>query len=662
MLHDSQDDSFAKRLAKENADNGEMPALWLQVLLNLASVTTDRRAELRNTAVQTIQRIFDNYADELSLATWLICLHAVPLSAVRTNLAIHQSIRKEKRAAPEEVGLWNETTRILLDSVAALFATFMDNNANLTEFGAVWTKLLGYLQDYFQCRSHALARSVFTTISTVLSRTDSVRLLDSASLAKTAVVWKDYADQGRATAWDGWSQDNQEAYVAYVEAFKAIYRLSQRDLDSRLPSMLSNLRYCVAESDDVPYSPDVDNMTPFQTQVIESLSMINLGSVEVQEALISTLSELVTLPYSDRIKREKGNPTFVAISKAAMDLLPSITIRHIMEQGIHSSTAFSSAMQSLCKTIEEKYVWQQEGKNPTLWQKATTATLAILSTGIEKIKCTKEEKEQTRRLWADTLQRVVARVIGVRWGLADAMPFVENDEQFDMNGFSTLRKMAAEALGWECVPNTLRLNYARDLFQTSIIHPQIYEEAKNRQLVEAPLQDLYRIRFGQTKDPEPVPRTEMAYMCFDELVALVAAHKHSPDRVRLAKAAAPYLTLRAALPLKAYIADQPLRGRMPAPDSQRRELLYTLDALKQLRSEPQAIPDAPGVRSTYRKHLHRLYPLLIQATTVARQDTEVFSNVVDLTAMIGDEFGLDGPVDDDDDDDDEDEDEDVAEQ
>jgi hypothetical protein len=242
------------------------------------------------------------------------------------------------------------------------------------------------------------------------------------------------------------------------------------------------------------------------------------------------------------------------------------------------------------------------------------------------------------------------------------MPFVENDEQFDMNGFSTLRKMAAEALGWECVPNTLRLNYARDLFQTSIIHPQIYEEAKNRQLVEAPLQDLYRIRFGQTKDPEPVPRTEMAYMCFDELVALVAAHKHSPDRVRLAKAAAPYLTLRAALPLKAYIADQPLRGRMPAPDSQRRELLYTLDALKQLRSEPQAIPDAPGVRSTYRKHLHRLYPLLIQATTVARQDTEVFSNVVDLTAMIGDEFGLDGPVDDDDDDDDEDEDEDVAEQ
>jgi hypothetical protein len=39
--------------------------------------------------------------------------------------------------------------------------------------------------------------------------------------------------------------------------------------------------------------------------------------------------------------------------------------------------------------------------------------------------------------------------------------------------------------------------------------------------------------------------------------------------------------------------------------------------------------------------LHRLYPLLIKATRVARQDAEVFQQLVGLTDMVGDEFGLD---------------------
>jgi hypothetical protein len=642
MLEHSKENSITKRLVKRHSNDGSMPALWLQVLFNLAAVTTDRRAELRNTAVQTIQRIFDNYADELLPSTWVICLHAVPLATVKTNLAIHKWIRNEKTASSDEVAAWYDTTRTLLGSVGVLFASYMENIQDPTEFGAVWSDLLDYLQDYFQCRSHALGCSVFTTITTVLSRTESARLLDTSALSKTAMVWKNYVEQGRTAAWDNWGQDNQEAFVAYVGAFKAIYRLSQHNLDSSLPAMLISLKTCVADSEDVPYSSDVDHMTPLQTQVIESLSMIESGSVGVRESLIRTLSELVTLPYSAKVKSEtgKGGPTFVAVSKAAMDILPKITIKHIEEQGIYPSNAFRTAMESLCKPIEEKYIWQQEGKAPTLWQKATTATLAILSIGITNTTIQKSDEDNAKKVWADTVQQIIPRGIGVRFDLSNALPFIEKDEEFDMKAFSALRKMVAESLSWRCVPNQLRLDYARDLFQTSIIHPQTYDEAENRKLVRAPLQDLYKIRFGQTKDPEPVPRTEMAYMCYSELISLVSAQDNSADRVRLAKAAAPYLILRAALPLKAYIADQPLRGCMPAPESQRRELVFTLKALEQLHSEPQAIPNAPGVKSTYRKHLHRLYPLLVKATQVARQDAEVFQYLMQLTEMVGDEFGL----------------------
>nr|GFD61168.1 hypothetical protein [Tanacetum cinerariifolium] len=76
----------------------------------------------------------------------------------------------------------------------------------------------------------------------------------------------------------------------------------------------------------------------------------------------------------------------------------------------------------------------------------------------------------------------------------------------------------------------------------------------------------------------------MSHTCTAELFDLVAVY-NGTSHVKLAQAAAPYLILRAALPLKTYIADHPLRGRMPAPDSQRKELLQVLAQLEQLESE-----------------------------------------------------------------------------
>jgi hypothetical protein len=132
----------------------------------------------------------------------------------------------------------------------------------------------------------------------------------------------------------------------------------------------------------------------------------------------------------------------------------------------------------------------------------------------------------------------------------------------------------------------------------------------------------------------------MSYVCFDELVSLVALHDGSDPRTKLAQAAAPYLILRAGLTLRAYIADQPLRGRCPQPLSQRREMLYILKALVKLRCEPVAIPDAPGVESERKKHLHRLYPLFAKAVRAAARDQEVLEWLGKALDEVGMEFGV----------------------
>lgn len=117
--------------------------------------------------------------------------------------------------------------------------------------------------------------------------------------------------------------------------------------------------------------------------------------------------------------------------------------------------------------------------------------------------------------------------------------------------------------------------------------------------------------------------------------------------VRLARTAAPYLILRCALTLRAFAADQPLRGRMPQPLSQRRELERVLMSLIALRSEPEAIGGGAGAGAGegsrgVAKHLYGLYPLLVRAAMVNVNggDERVVKLVAGALEVVGRELGL----------------------
>lgn len=222
----------------------------------------------------------------------------------------------------------------------------------------------------------------------------------------------------------------------------------------------------------------------------------------------------------------------------------------------------------------------------------------------------------------------------------DDMPSsLEKDEALDIASYIQLKDLITLSLGSPFIPDALRRTYTRNLFSISLIHAPLPGEIPD--LVNAPLDDLYKIRYGQTADLDITWRMSMSYTCLIELFNLVSTHDGTPPRIKLAQAASPYLILRAALPLKTYISDQRIRGHMPMPEAERHELLFVLKELGKLKSEPQAIPDVPGVKSKHRKHLHRLYPLLNKASRVARQDAELFEHVTTLMDLVGDEFGLD---------------------
>lgn len=619
---------------KVKSGEGVAPALWLQVLIDLSTITTDPRAELRNSAIQTIQRIFENYVDQLSPDAWILCLRGVLFGMLKSNLWVQNSIRQKSSMVDTDMSAWNDTTRTVLHSVSKSMSMYMEKVENASSLGQAWADLLDLLQQYFDCGSHALGACVFNTIAEVLSKVDNAQAMGTAPLLKTGTVWTTYMD--RRELWHETTEDNQEAFIAYAEAFKVIYRLTDKFLKpSELIKMLHNIQACVVASDEVPYSSDVDNMTVFQARVIECFVLVRTENEGLPQFMLRTLSSFGTLPYSKKAG-ERG-PTFVALAKASMTLLQTIVIKHVDDDALYTDGAILSVLGNLEKPIGEKYIWHREGKPPTLWQKATSTAIAVLEPTLPRIN--KLQGDDNISHWTKIVS-IVNGVVGAQ--LTTYPPTLQKDETFDIDAFTQLKSLITLSLGSPSLPDSVRRVHTRNLFKTSLLHAPFAGEIPD--LADAPLEDLYKVRLGRTDNPIHTFRPNMSYSTLSELFALVSHHDDNPVErpacVKLAQAAAPYLILRCALPLRAYIADHPLRGRMPQPESQRQELLFVLKELEDLESEPAAIPDAEGVKSRYRKHLHRLYPLFVRALGVARGDGDVFDGLVKLVDMVGAEFGV----------------------
>ncbi|KAF2995889.1 hypothetical protein E8E13_004539 [Curvularia kusanoi] len=638
IIRDAQDSEQVRNLVKSNSDGGDMAMLWLQVLLDLSSTTTDKRAEVRNSAIQTIQRIFENYAEELSSDAWMLCLRVVLFEAILANLASQKTVRHAVRSSADEVASWNETTRTVLQSVSTLTTMRLQRVEDVSTFSETWTDLLNRLQQYFAFGSHAIGAYVFTTITTILTHLSEKQNLSDVSLQKTASVWISYLDPHNTWGID--PGNNQEAFVAYANAFKAIYRLAGRTIDSDLPSMLSHLETCIVESDVIAYSSDIDIMTPLQSSVLECLAIVDTTAANLPSYMVGLLGRLSVLPYTSSAQEtEKKRPSFVALAKASMTMLQEVSMKHVEHKQIYTDGAFENALSYLARPIKEKYAWQREGKSPTLWQKATTTAIAILRAGLPHIQAQDIDSKTLNNIWTAIID-IVHHVTRAQHLDPESAPVSwEQDESFDVQSFTELRDLISAPLNAVSLPDALRRAYTRNLFTISFIHQPVQGELPD--LTTSPLDNLFETRIGQTAVLSATPRTKMSYACTAELFSLVTAHRDSSPRVKLAQAAAPYLILRAAVPLKTYISDQPLRGRMPAPDSQRKELLNMLSRLEHLNSVPEAIPDAPGIKSRHRKHLHRLYPLFVKAMRAAKQDAEVFERLTRLMDLVGEEFDED---------------------
>ena len=549
--------------------------------------------------------------------------------------ALKESLQSD--SSKDLTSSWSETAIVEIEGLLGLFTQWLDTYKANESLAPMLQEFFGQLVGCLKQRSLAISNAVFSGMSKLLAEIKSLEDLGRPLFVKAWQLWKDgnpasHVDDSRR------KNGNQDALMAYMLCLGQLLRLIGQSLPlEQTHTIVLQLRACVVGSHAAAYSTDVDRMTPVQGLVLETLKSIPTSTPELIPELVGSIDGFVTLAYEHEDRSSGKAQTYVALSKAAMDLLESCIVKHIKRPDVDSTVLVTEACSALAIPLRLKYRWQTEGKGPSPWQKATLTALAILEISMPTIHTSQVGTNPSSPFW-EAVVRIGDGIVAADCDACARWEEIPKDQVFDIHAFKRFQKLVVPALGSTSIADVIRRNYAESIFTSSMIHePHPDDLARPDQEL---LEGLRSTHIGRVQDLPPSPRSKLGYILLDELFGLVAVHDGSLERVRLAQAAAPYLILRSGLTLKAYIMDHPLRGRMPQPWSQKKEMLHLLRKLIDLESEPKAIPAAAGVTSEHKKHLHRLYPLVMKALKAAWRDEEVTNALEGVLDAVGDDFGL----------------------
>lgn len=525
----------------------------------------------------------------------------------------------------------NETAVIMVGGVSKLISQNLESMVSSPNFSELWSQLLVYFSGLLNRKVLEISTAVCIGVTKILAEIEDIGKLDQSSTAKLWDLWEGgipvfHRDNSQR------KKGNQDSVVAYLELLHQMFRFIGPGMElEQVKIVTERLHSCVVHSDSAAYIADIDRMAPVQKFALNSLRNIPTEIPGALYRLVDSIAGFVILAYEGG--DETKSQSYVALSKAAMDLLRTCLLDHMTNGKIRDPKLVTRALDALKTPLRLKYQWRREGKEPSPWRKATTTSLTILEAIVPILKPAPEAPD----FWSAVIE-ISSCITSADTDSCNNPASIPQDQKFDIAAHIRMRALITPLLGLSSVPEPSRRAYAASIFSNSIIHiPHPDDLARPGQDL---LQGLQSTHIGRTQDLPPTPRSELSYLLLDELFSLVSVRESTSEQLRLARAAAPFLILRAGITIKAYTHDQPLRGRMPQPWSQKKELLYILRKLVELNSEPGAIPDAPGITSPRKKHLHRLYGLTVQATGITEGDDEVREALREFLKVLGEDFGI----------------------
>ncbi|KAG1803198.1 uncharacterized protein BJ212DRAFT_1304669 [Suillus subaureus] len=624
----------------------EYGALWM-CLLEVLGLCTDSRHEVRVGAIQTLFCAMKLCGATFTLDTWNDCIWKItfPLLdviSIETRRSVFEpgALLNTGLAAQSPKHTWSESKSLALQSIGSIISEFLVIKVmHLDSFSKAWSVLVTHVHDAVSLDRPNLSLPALLCLGKVVKALSGA---DASLQVKVSeaweCVWKACSDMGSMVLQGGRFQLSpsanttqlhraftQESLVALVDVIQSTHSISLTQTKEwplqRLTRLMEILKGVLTYPNSTDYYPDVDDLSPLQVVVMNTITDISLTGPGVPSLILRYLSEFSVLSFlaASHVPilspASSGTPiaalsqkhnTYIALSKKVIPLTVELYMRFKDELEIYEDGTLEAVFSAFSIPIKLKYEYPAPfkfGKDP-LWKIATTNFLRI-NTGISDTR--------VEGIW-----RQIVKVF--RGGiLADctaaegfSLEDQEAEESFDLSLINSLEIDIMPHLGDTRVPDHLIVQLAKILHKGS----QLYKSSVDPSHPDSPSTDTANVSddswdshdlekvnldIGSTIPGVPVPRERFSFWCFDLLFLICSnvtsgnpIHLHVlteltilPDqessRKRVAALCLPTLLDRCKTTMASYVADEALRGNMPFPRAREDELLYILRKVLDLR-------------------------------------------------------------------------------
>ncbi|KAK9356626.1 hypothetical protein V1523DRAFT_357944 [Lipomyces doorenjongii] len=643
-------------MAKSGNLQDSTSSVWLILLLRLTVICADSRPEVRNGAIQILFRIFDSYGHLLGVNSWSACLWIVIYAVMEVRpppeIPIEFVDKGFMQVREAERKQWSETMALILSGLSRLYSTFFYAFLKQPDFTSLWSTLLRYLQSLISIRRSEIIVSVFKAVTDILQSIDESKSdLSSESIDETWKLWSSQEQIIIESEKNSTGVMTQDSLTAYVNSFKSLYSLMESNITvDKIEKMLSIMRSCLLFPELPPYFSDMDYLTPLQSAIMDVVKGINTKVLGSASLVLRTYSEFSSFAYREdilgnmpvRTTGKSKKPTYISISVQCFDLVLKVFKANLSDLTLFADGSLAFALEMLAFPIQAKYncpAYTSSEDGLTLWMLASNVFIGIVELTIPELEVSfKVDVDQKIAIWTQITVCTTAIVMSNSTSVGSS---TSEDEQFDIVAYQKLESRIIPCLGDKDLPDKIIEHYISTLFNCSFLYVVIgVSEDKDKDINDRLVEIFSEPLLGSTETLNVLPRQNMSYVCFGSLFSLSAIEeKDSPERRRLAEATLPYLLLRCALILHRFAADQPLRGHVPAPRLQRKELIYILSQLLQLTNHCTSPNNSTGelkneVSTNYRPLL-RLFPLLSKGILVSKGDYDVLHLLQAVFEKIG---------------------------
>lgn len=579
--------------------NGEtMPTsplqLWCAALNELAKMCSDERREVRDASLRILLQAIDTASGQLTPKAWRALLECIPFSICQDyQAALNQDHVDKELLMASAAHLMDGLTTLLVQNVSAI--------AKDEAFADTWSRLMDIFNVTLERGELSTFPLVHNCVSRLLKAVSDVEIKHAPFIAPALMLWTWHPvpEQQR----DGKDEANQAALSAHLHTFVEAYATSPEAVKQFTHHRRSISEYATTAikktlitATHPPYTNDVRTMTSEQQEVIKSLEILKVLFHEEPENFTGFVLELI----QDMLDIEKGSlkqqseqpatgkrsqkPTYIAVTSHCIALLHTMIDLTKSRPDYPSRVQLPYALDMLSAMIKTKYTSLPTNALAPLWRDATTTATSLL----EALATLPTSQEDLTDL-AQTAIATLTAILG-SGGLAHtptpnasqitppqqpSPSTLTADESFDITHFTRFHRAAIPLISSPSPSPALRTTYVHALFSASLLSPPFPGDLAPS-FPHIPLQNLTKPRLPTVRTPTYVRRQTIAYAALDALFNLLTPASDGWGGEDLAKTAAGFVLVRVALPLKAFVADQRLRGWSELHHVGRRELVEVL--------------------------------------------------------------------------------------